>query len=155
ASAPAKVARADGTPVPRKTGAPVTPRRAATVTPPADNRVRAAILAAIARAAAAVRGLPAKLRRPAKHEAVDPTLPAAAQIVQVQHPSATLPARPYDLVLIVAVLGLLGIGTVEIYSATAAEGLTKQHGDSLFFLVRQLMFAGIGGVALWFGARLD
>ena len=41
------------------------------------------------------------------HE-IDPTLPATAQVVAIQHPSATLPERPYDLVLLAAVLGLLG-----------------------------------------------
>ena len=85
---------------------------------------------------------------------VDPTLPATAQVVAVQHPSATLPERPFDLLLLVAVLGLLAIGTIEIYSATAAEGLTK-FGDSAYFLERQALFAGLGGIALWAGARMD
>ncbi|MGE0404457.1 MAG: hypothetical protein AB7T06_47595, partial [Kofleriaceae bacterium] len=47
----------------------------------------------------------------------DATLPAAAQLIAVQHPSATLPERPYDLWLVFAVLGLLAIGTIEIYSS--------------------------------------
>ena len=84
----------------------------------------------------------------------EPTLPAAAQIVAVQHPSATLPERPYDLIMLAAVLGLLGIGTIEIYSATAADSLTH-FGDSAHFLERQLGYVLVGGLALWFGARLD
>jgi len=84
----------------------------------------------------------------------DPTLPKSAQIVAVQHPSVTLPERPFDLVLIAAILGLLGIGTIEIYSATAADALTHFH-DSAHFLERQLAYALVGGLALWFGARLD
>ena len=64
------------------------------------------------------------LRAPRASRALaDPALPAAAQLVAVQQPSATLPERPYDLSLLAAVLGLLGIGTVEIYSATAADAL--------------------------------
>ena len=92
-----------------------------------------------------------RVRRPPTS---DPTLPATANIVAIQHPSATLPERPYDLWLLAAVLGLLCIGTIEIYSATAAESVTRFH-DSTYFLARQLMYVGVGGAALWGGARLD
>ena len=85
---------------------------------------------------------------------IDPTLPVSAQIVAVQHPSAALPERSYDLLLIAAMLGLLCIGTIEIYSATAADALTHYH-DAAHYLVRQLMYMAAGGVALWYGARLD
>jgi cell division protein FtsW len=84
----------------------------------------------------------------------DPTLPASAALISVQHPSATLPERPYDLILVFAVLGLLGIGTVEIYSATAGEALTQFHSSS-HFLQRQILYVSVGGIALWYGARLD
>ena len=93
-------------------------------------------------------------RRAASTPVVDPTLPAAAQLIAVQHPSATLPERAFDLWLLAAVLGLLGIGTIEIYSSTAADGLTQHH-DSMFFLERQLMFVSLGGLAMWVGARID
>ncbi|HEU0031055.1 MAG TPA: putative lipid II flippase FtsW [Kofleriaceae bacterium] len=85
---------------------------------------------------------------------IDPTLPATAQIVSVQHPSVTLPERPYDLVLLCAVLGLLGIGTIAIFSSTAADGLA-QHKNPTHFLERQLMFLAVGGFAMWLGARID
>jgi cell division protein FtsW len=85
---------------------------------------------------------------------LDPTLPATAQIVAVQHPSATLPARPFDVVLLGAVLVLLCIGTIEIYSTTAADGLTRFQ-DAAHFLERQIGFLVIGGAAMWFGARMD
>jgi cell division protein FtsW len=103
-------------------------------------------------AKAAVGRAVAKLKR--QEPALDPTLPATAQIVAVQHPSAVLPERPYDLVLLVAVLGLLGIGTIEIYAATAADGLTRFH-DAAYFLERQVGFLAIGGFAMWLGARMD
>jgi len=93
-------------------------------------------------------------RAPSAEPAIDPTLPATAQLVAVQHPSVTLSERPYDLLLLVAVLGLLGIGTIEIYSATAADGLTRFH-DAAHFLERQLGFLAIGGLAMWLGARID
>jgi cell division protein FtsW len=81
-------------------------------------------------------------------------LPTAAQIVAIQHPSVTMPERPYDLVLLATVLALLGLGTIEIYSATAADSLTH-YGDAAHFLERQLVYLAVGGAALWFGARLD
>src|SRR5512146_3135136 len=84
----------------------------------------------------------------------NPTLPPSAALISVLHPGATLGERPYDLLLIAAVLGLLGIGTVEIYSATAADALTHFH-DSAHFLERQLAYLAVGGLAMWFGARLD
>src|SRR5262249_53743944 len=92
--------------------------------------------------------------RPPAEPAIDPTLPATAQIVAVQHPSATLPERPYDLWLLACVLGLLGIGTIEIYAATAADGLTRFH-DAAHFLERQVGFLAVGGLALWLGSRID
>jgi cell division protein FtsW len=93
-------------------------------------------------------------RRAPSESSIDPTLPATAQVVAVQHPSATLPERPYDMVLLAAVLGLLGIGTIEIYAATAADGLTRFH-DAAYFLERQVAFVAVGGFAMWLGARAD
>ncbi|NVB80106.1 MAG: putative lipid II flippase FtsW [Kofleriaceae bacterium] len=81
-------------------------------------------------------------------------LPANAALIAIQHPSASVAERPYDLVLIATVLALLGIGTVEIYAATAGEALTKFRSSS-HFLERQVLYVAIGGVALWWGARLD
>ena len=85
--------------------------------------------------------------------AIDPRLPATAQVVSVQHPSATLPERPYDLVLFSAVLGLLVIGTIAVYSSTAAFGLTL--GNSAHFLERQIAFVAVGGIAMWLGSSVD
>jgi len=99
----------------------------------------------------------ARLRKPPKPDPIgeiDPTLPATAQVVAIQHPSATLPERPYDLVLFAAVLGLLGIGTLAIFSSTAADGLTH-HRNATHFLERQLAFLAVGGFAMWVGARID
>jgi len=101
-----------------------------------------------------LRRLVDRIRAPREPADVPPPLPASAQLIAVQHPSQTLPARPYDLVLLAAMLALLGIGTVEIYSATAADALTS-YGDSAHFLERQLVYVGSGGLALWMGARLD
>ena len=91
-----------------------------------------------------------KLRRASS----EPSLPAAAQLVAVQHPSAALPERPYDLWLIGAVLGLLCLGTIEIYSATAADSLVH-YNDSMHFLERQIGYVTVGGLAMWIGAGMD
>jgi cell division protein FtsW len=97
-----------------------------------------------------VRGkLRARLARTSDTAAV-PAMPLVAS----QQPSATLPERPYDLVLLAAVLGLLGLGTIEIYSATAAESLTH-FGDAAHYLERQLGYVIVGGFAMWAGSRLD
>ena len=93
-------------------------------------------------------------RAPDPEPAIDPTLPATAQLAPVQHPSVTLSERPYDLLLLAAVLGLLAIGTIEIFSATAADGLTRFH-DAAYFLERQVGFLALGGLAMWLGARID
>jgi cell division protein FtsW len=101
--------------------------------------------------------LVARFRKPPKPEPIgeiDPSLPATAQVVAIQHPSATLPERSYDLILIAAVLGLLGIGTIAIFSSTAADGLAH-HYNSAHFLERQLAFLAVGGFTMWIGARID
>ena len=84
----------------------------------------------------------------------EPALPASAQLIAIQSPSETLPERPFDLWLIVAMLGLLAIGTVAIYSSTAADGLTR-YSDAYYYLERQLVFVTLGGVAMWVASRLD
>ncbi len=85
---------------------------------------------------------------------IDPTLPATAQIVAVQQPTVEVAERPYDLWLLGSTLGLLVIGTIAIFSSTAAEGMAH-HRSPTFFLERQLGFLAVGGFAMWFGARID
>jgi len=97
---------------------------------------------------------PAPAPAAAQPRSIDPLRPATAPIVAVQRPAAELPERAYDLILIGAVLGLLAIGTIEIYSATAAEGLTRL-GNAAHFLERQLAFVALGGLAMWLAARAD
>jgi cell division protein FtsW len=99
-----------------------------------------------------VRSVRLRIRR---KDSDDPTpLPASASLIAIQHPSATLPERSYDLILLGAVFALLGIGTVEIYSATAGESLT-QWGSATHFLTRQLLYVSIGGIAMWQASRFD
>ncbi|WP_428262298.1 putative lipid II flippase FtsW [Haliangium sp.] len=60
--------------------------------------------------------------------------------------------RSFDIVLIAAVLLLLVIGTVEVFSASAVLGF-KRHGDSMYFVKRQMMWIVLGSGVLWFSAN--
>jgi cell division protein FtsW len=89
--------------------------------------------------------------RRARATKVDPTLPASN--LTAAQSAIELPERAPDLILLGAAMALLCIGTIEIHSATAAEALNSPH--ATHFLQRQLMFVGLGGIAMWFGARMD
>lgn len=85
---------------------------------------------------------------------VAPSDPAPLPSIATQAPVGEVSERPFDLILIGAVLVLLAIGTVEIFAATAAQAAAR-HGDSAYFLQRQCVFLLLGGVAMWFAATLD
>ena len=74
---------------------------------------------------------------------------AAAPLVAGQAPTPELPERGLDLLLLISVLGLLCIGTTIVYSATSSSGT----GGGL--IVRQLVYAAVGGFAMWYAAKLD
>jgi cell division protein FtsW len=59
-----------------------------------------------------------------------------------------------DWPLLIATLMILTIGLVMVYSASAVLAL-NQHGDSFFFVKRQLIFAGLGVVIMLLLQRLD
>ncbi len=54
-----------------------------------------------------------------------------------------------DFILIIVTLLLLTIGMIMVYSASAVWASYKM-GDSFFFAKRQLLFAGLGVVAMFF-----
>jgi cell division protein FtsW len=62
--------------------------------------------------------------------------------------------REPDYVLLGAVLGLLAIGTVMVFSASAAEALA-QYQNPYYFLERQLMWAGLGLLVMTYLSRFD
>lgn len=74
--------------------------------------------------------------------------------IHAQKPEREVPERTVDLVLLAAVLLLVVIGTLEIYSSSAVYAL-KKHGDSTYFLKRQLAWLTLGFGALWIGANMD
>lgn len=59
-----------------------------------------------------------------------------------------------DLILIIATLTLLSIGLIMVYSASAIWAAHK-FDDSFFFAKRQLLFAGVGVIAMFFIMNID
>jgi cell division protein FtsW len=77
-----------------------------------------------------------------------------SQRLEEQAPVVLAPERPVDLVLLAAILGLVALGTIEVYSSSAVYAL-KKSGDAAYFLKRQLGWLTIGACALWFGVATD
>jgi len=59
-----------------------------------------------------------------------------------------------DVYILIATLGLLGMGVVMVYSASAVLAF-REFGDSFYYLKRQLIFAGLGLVAMYFTMNVD
>ena len=59
-----------------------------------------------------------------------------------------------DLWLLLAALGILGLGTVMVYSASSIFAQVKL-GDGLFFLRRHLLYGALGLCGLYLGWRID
>ena len=59
-----------------------------------------------------------------------------------------------DFILIIITLLLLTIGMIMVYSASAVWASYKM-GDSFFFAKRQLLFAVLGVVAMFFIMKID
>lgn len=84
----------------------------------------------------------------------DETVRTPAPSLEAQRPVAGPRARGIDLVLLSAVLALVAIGTVEIYSASAVYAV-KKVGSSTYFLSRQVVYVSLGLAALAWAARTD
>jgi cell division protein FtsW len=59
-----------------------------------------------------------------------------------------------DFILILTALSLLSIGIIIVYSASAQLGQFR-FGDSFFFAKRQLLFGGVGIIAMFFVMQID
>lgn len=62
--------------------------------------------------------------------------------------------RPFDAILLAAVLALVGLGLVMVYSASAVQ-MPWQGLEPAFYLKRQLGHVGIGLVLMLLGLRTD
>ncbi len=71
-----------------------------------------------------------------------------------QQPIVEVPERGIDLVMFAAVIGLVAVGTIEVFSASAVYSMGKT-GDSAYFLKRQLMWLSFGLGAMWVGATMN
>jgi cell division protein FtsW len=82
---------------------------------------------------------------------ISTTAPMTARSAEAARPARSAP--PFDGLLLAAVLGLVVIGAVMVYSASAIQaGQSKRLGyDEFYYLKRQLLAAGIG-LALLGGA---
>ena len=78
----------------------------------------------------------------------------APPALATQIPNVETGERSVDLILVGAVLTLLVIGTVEIFSSSAVYALNK-HGDAWFFLKRQVIWLALGFIAMWTGASYN
>lgn len=65
-----------------------------------------------------------------------------------------LEPRGLDLWLLAAVLALLGLGMVMVYSSSAVFAQARS-GSGFFFLRRNLVYGGVGLAALYLGWRID
>jgi cell division protein FtsW len=72
--------------------------------------------------------------------------------LRTQAPEA--PGRGIDVLLLCAVLGLVAVGSVEIYSASAVFA-AQSFGSATYFLVRQGIYVAIGLVAMLVAIETD
>jgi len=63
------------------------------------------------------------------------------------------PRRP-DYLLLASTIALLVLGTLMVYSASFVVA-HNEFNDDAYFLVRQLMWIGVGGVGLLLAMRID
>jgi cell division protein FtsW len=62
--------------------------------------------------------------------------------------------RQLDVVLAVAVIGLVGFGVVMVYSASSFEATVRFH-DAQYFLKRQSIYAVLALLVMWLVSRID
>jgi len=75
-------------------------------------------------------------------------------VIAEQQPIVEVPERGIDIVLFAAVLALITLGTIEVFSASAVHALEKT-GDSTYFLKRQMIWLTIGLGAMAIAATMN
>lgn len=63
--------------------------------------------------------------------------------------------NPVDFTLLITVLLLLSIGLIMVLSASSPTASQKYDGNSYYYFIRQLFFAGIGLIGMYFVSRID
>lgn len=74
-------------------------------------------------------------------------------VLEAQLPVATR-ERGIDVILVGAVMALVAIGTIEVYSASAVYA-ARAKGSATYFLIRHLVYLGAGLVGMAVCARKD
>src|SRR5919197_3551136 len=69
-------------------------------------------------------------------------------------PLNKLASRRPDYMLLASTIALLVLGTLMVYSASFVVA-HNEFNDDVYFLIRQLLWVAIGGVALLFGTTID
>ena len=87
-------------------------------------------------------------------EAEDTAPSSPPTLLDHQEPSLPGRERGIDLILLGAILALIALGTVEIYSASAVFAAQKS-GSQFYFLFRQLFYVAAGLGAMTVAARMD
>ena len=62
--------------------------------------------------------------------------------------------NPVDFTLVITVLLLLSLGLVMVLSASSPTSLQK-YDNSYYFFIRQLVFAVLGLIGMYFVSRVD
>ena len=88
--------------------------------------------------------------RPAKASSLGK---AAAGKKNVPPAKSGAPAAPFDWWMFTIMICLLAIGLIMVLSASGIVA-EKMNGDKYYFFKRQLIFAGMGGIGLWFAAMM-
>ncbi len=83
----------------------------------------------------------------------EPTADASGML-EAQMPIVEVPSRSLDLWLLGAVLVLITVGTLEVFSSSAVYAF-KKYGDSTFFLRRHVIYALVGLGAMAFASSND
>ena len=63
--------------------------------------------------------------------------------------------NPVDFTLVITVLLLLSLGLVMVLSASSPTAMQKYDGKSYYYFVRQLIFAVLGLIGMYFISRID
>jgi cell division protein FtsW len=83
-----------------------------------------------------------------------PAAPVRAAPAALREQVPVAAARGADLILLSAILGLVAIGSIEIYSSSAVYAMNK-YGNSAYFLVRQGIYVAAGLVAMLVATEVD
>lgn len=63
--------------------------------------------------------------------------------------------RPFDFLIFLTVLTLLGLGTIMVFSAGSPHAYTYLNGDTYYFLKKQLVYVVLGLLGMFFTMNID